>query len=87
MCQRWQDDITNLKNILRIIKDSLLSTADSLQHTDSSSSLSLEALTDVVGVGSGPVLKQHLPGLAGSRQILQVLYLIGGPTFETATDG
>lgn len=59
--------------------DSLLSAANSLQHTDSSSSLSLEALADVIGVGSGPVFKQHLPGLTGSGQVLQVLYLIGGP--------
>lgn len=44
----------------------LLSAAHSLQHTYSSSSLSLEPLTDVVGVGSRPVLKQHLPGLTGS---------------------
>lgn len=58
---------------------SLLSAAHSLQHADSSSSLSLEPLTDVVGVGSRPVLKQHLPGLTGSGQILQVLYLVGGP--------
>lgn len=45
---------------------SLLSAAHSLQHTDSSSSLSLEPLTDVVSVGSRPVLKQHLSGLTGS---------------------
>lgn len=60
--------------------DLLLSAAYSLQHADSSSGLPLEPLADVVGVGSRPVLKQHLPGLAGSGQILQVLYLIGGPT-------
>lgn len=58
---------------------SLLSAAHSLQHADSSSSLPLEPLADVVGVGSRPVLKKHLPGLAGSGQILQVLDLIGGP--------
>lgn len=63
---------------------SLLSTAHSLQHADSSSSLSLEALTDVVSVSPRSVLEQHLSGLAGSGQILQVLYLISGPETFTA---
>lgn len=58
---------------------SLLSAAHSLQDSHSGSSLSLEALADVVGVSPRPVLKQHLPGLTGSGQILQVLDLIGGP--------
>lgn len=60
-------------------RHSLLSAADGLQHADSGRGLSLEALTDVVGVGSGPVLEQHLSGLAGSGQVLQVLDLVGGP--------
>lgn len=54
-----------------------LSAAHSLEHPYGGGGLSLEALSDVVGVGSGPVLKQHLPGLAGPRQVLQVLDLIG----------
>lgn len=45
---------------------SLLSAAHSLQDSDSGGRLSLKALADVVGVSSGPVLKQHLPGLTGS---------------------
>lgn len=58
---------------------SLLSAAHRLQDSDGGGGLSLKALADVVGVSSGPVLKQHLSGLTGSGQILQVLDLIGGP--------
>lgn len=61
---------------------SLLSAAHRLQDSDGGSRLSLEALADVVGVSPGPVLKQHLSGLAGSGQILQVLDLIGGPAIN-----
>lgn len=51
----------------------------SLQHPDSSCCLTLEALPDVVSVSPGPILKQHLSGLAGPGQRLQqVLHLVGG---------
>lgn len=53
--------------------------ADGLQHPDGCRRLTLEALADVVGVGSCAVLKQHLSGLAGPGQRLQqVLHLVGG---------
>lgn len=57
-----------------------LSKTDSLQHPDGSCGLSFKPLADVVGVGTGSVLKQHLSGLAGPGKVLQqVLHLIGGP--------
>lgn len=52
---------------------------DCLQHPDCCRGLTLKALSDVVGVSPGPVLEQHLSGLAGPGQRLQqVLHLIGG---------
>lgn len=51
----------------------------SLQDPHGCCGLSLEALTDVIGVGPSPILKQHLSGLAGPGQRLQqVLHLVGG---------
>lgn len=53
----------------------------SLQHPHGCCGLTLKALTDVISVGPGPILKQHLSGLAGPGQRLQqVLHLIGGAT-------
>jgi len=53
--------------------------AHSLQDAHGRRGLPLEALADVVGVGARAVLEQHLPRLAGTRQVLQqVLHLVGG---------
>lgn len=55
------------------------SKANGLQHADSCCGLTFKTLSDMVGVGSGPILKQHLSRFAGPRQGLkQVLHLIGG---------
>lgn len=54
---------------------------DGLQHPHGRRGATLEALTDVVGVGPGPILKQHLSGFAGPGQRLQkVLHLVSGAT-------
>lgn len=51
------------------------------QHPRCRRGATLKALTDVVGVGPGPVLKQHLSGFAGPGQRLQkVLHLVSGAT-------
>ena len=54
-----------------------LSAVDGLEHSDGGGGLPLEPLADVVGVRPRAVLKQHLARLAGPRQVLEVLYLIG----------
>lgn len=49
------------------------------QHPHGRRGATLKALTDVVGVGPGPILKQHLSGFAGPGQRLQkVLHLVSG---------
>lgn len=51
------------------------------QHPHSRRGATLKALADVIGVGPGPILKQHLSGFAGPGQRLQkVLHLISGAT-------
>lgn len=53
--------------------------ADGLQDAHRRRGLTLETLADVVGVGSRPVLEEHLSGLAGPGQGLEeVLHLVGG---------
>lgn len=55
----------------------------SFQHPHCRRGATLKALTDVIGVGPGPILKQHLSGLAGPGQRLEkVLHLISGATTE-----
>lgn len=50
-----------------------------LQHPHGRRGLALETLSDVIGVGSRPILEQHLSGLVGPGQGLkQVLHLICG---------
>lgn len=51
------------------------------QHPHGCRGATLKALTNVIGVGPGPILKQHLSGFAGPGQRLQkVLHLISGAT-------
>lgn len=59
-----------------------------LEDTHSSRALPVKTLTYVICVSLSPVLKQNLSGLAGSWQVVQVLYLIHGsgkPEEEDAT--
>lgn len=58
-----------------------VSTTYGFQHPHGRRGAPLEALTDVVGVGPGPVLEQQLSGFAGPGQRLQeVLHLVRGAT-------
>lgn len=62
--------------------------AHGFQHPHSRRGATLKALTDVVGVGPGPILKQHLSGFAGPGQRLQkVLHLISGATTAKREQG